>query len=270
MDTKVITDYYAKNPNREWTRLERHPFEFPITFRHINGLLGNNKMSIADIGGGPGRYSIELARNGHEVTLIDLTPENIEFARVKSKELNVEIKEFLVGDARQLPMFPNEHFDLTLLLGPLYHLLDNEDRTKAIQEALRVTKKNGYIFLGFISRYAPIYDLIKKIPEENYMTIEQLKSIYNKMTNQNVFEDNGFNDAHFIDPNEIDCLLSNFNVEIIKKFGAESIFAQSDNKLHVMEEVEKVKWIDFGFELSEHQAGILGSEHIICVVKKIS
>ena len=48
------------------------------------------------------------------------------------------------------------------------------------------------------------------------------------------------------------------------------VLTPADNKLHVMEEVEKVKWIDFGFELSEHQAGILGSEHIICVVKKIS
>lgn len=270
MNTKSITDYYAINPNREWTRLERHPLEFPITIRHINRIIGESKIKIADIGGGPGRYSIELSKNGHEVTLIDLTPENVDFAINKSNDLKIKINEVYVGDARKLSMLPSNKFDLTLLLGPLYHLLDNEDRVKAITEALRVTKTNGIVFLGFISRYAPIYDVLKKMPEQNNISFEQLKLMYSKMTNKNIFEDNGFTDAHFIDPYEIDYLLSKFNIEIITKFGAESIMAQSDSKLLEMNEEEQKKWINFGFELSEHDAGILGSEHIICIVKKIS
>ncbi len=115
--SKSITDFYAKNTNKEWTRLERHPLEFPITYRHINEIIGNDKFVIADIGGGPGRYSIELSKSGNEVTLVDLTPENIEFAKNKANELNIPINNFIVGDARKLISLSDNRFDLTLLLG---------------------------------------------------------------------------------------------------------------------------------------------------------
>lgn len=268
--SKSITDFYAKNTNKEWTRLERHPLEFPITYRHINEIIGNDKFVIADIGGGPGRYSIELSKSGNEVTLVDLTPENIEFAKNKANELNIPINNFIVGDARKLISLSDNRFDLTLLLGPLYHLLDHNDRIQAINEALRITKKNGIVFLGFISRYAPIYDLLKRIPEEQNIRIEHIKEMYQKTNNINVFENNGFTDAHFMDPTEIDELLKNFNIELVKKFGAESIMSQSDFKLKDLNKDEFNKWLDFGYELSTHQAGVLGSEHIICVIRKIS
>ena len=58
------------------------------------------------------------------------------------------------GNATDLSMFADDTYDITLLLGPMYHLFTTEDKLKALSEAIRVTKKNGIAsrlpFMGFV------------------------------------------------------------------------------------------------------------------------
>ncbi|WP_410968172.1 class I SAM-dependent methyltransferase, partial [Salmonella sp. SAL04281] len=60
-----------------------------------------------------------------------------------------------VGDARSLTQ-PDESQDVVLVLGPLYHLLDREDRLTALREAGRVARPNAPILAAGISRYAAL------------------------------------------------------------------------------------------------------------------
>ena len=68
-----------------------------------------------------------------------------------------------VGDARELPWERSEA-DFVLLLGPLYHLPDLEDREKAIREAHRVLRPGGSLVAAGVSRLAVPLDGIGGAP----------------------------------------------------------------------------------------------------------
>lgn len=111
---------------------------------------------VLDVGGGPGTYASELSERGYEVVLVDPVPLHLEQARTLSRSgpAAFEVRE---GDARSLP-FPDAHADVVLLLGPLYHLTDREDRLKALREAYRVLRPSGVLLAAAISRWASLYD----------------------------------------------------------------------------------------------------------------
>lgn len=102
-------------------------------------------LAIADIGAGTGRYSVALSHLGHTVTAVELVPKNLAVLEAKHEKVNC-----WPGDARDLSFLADESFDITLLLGPLYHLHTDADRLKAISEAKRITKKGGVIFAAYV------------------------------------------------------------------------------------------------------------------------
>lgn len=107
---------------------------------------------LLEIGAGTGRYSIALAREGFDVTALELVGHNLEILRRNSAGLaNLRSHQ---GDALDLSRFPDASFDMTLVLGPMYHLYDRADARTAIREAIRVTKKGGVLLFAFLSVYA--------------------------------------------------------------------------------------------------------------------
>ena len=91
-----------------------------------------------------GRYSHTLARQGYDVDAVELVEHNIEVfhKNTKSNE-NISITQ---GNAMDLSVFRDNKYDITLLLGPLYHLYNKEDKQQALHEAIRVTKPGGVVF----------------------------------------------------------------------------------------------------------------------------
>src|SRR5262249_3295711 len=125
---------------------------------------------VLDVGGGPGRYSIALARQGYSVTLYDLSQRCLELAEQNAKELGAELSAIVKGNALSLRDFADGTFDVVLLMGPLYHLLNENQRRQAVSEARRVLKPSGTVFATVITRYAPARWSAKNEPEwfENY------------------------------------------------------------------------------------------------------
>ncbi|SDF35747.1 Methyltransferase domain-containing protein [Blastococcus aurantiacus] len=105
---------------------------------------------VADIGGGPGRYALWLAESGYEVEHRDLVQRHVDELAVHAPE-SVRTKH---GDARALDL-PDASVDAVLLLGPLYHLGERAERVLALQEAARVVRPGGPVFVAAISRWAP-------------------------------------------------------------------------------------------------------------------
>ncbi|MBP1991888.1 ubiquinone/menaquinone biosynthesis C-methylase UbiE [Paenibacillus eucommiae] len=146
-----VIDYYSRFD--EWGRLEREPLEFTINWHYMNKYLPQSGK-VLDNGAGPGKYAMELAKLGYEVTLSDLTPKLVETAREKAAELGLEerFNGFHVLNATHLDGIPDESYDASLMLGPLYHLQQEEERMAAVKELYRVTKKNGIVFAAFQTR----------------------------------------------------------------------------------------------------------------------
>ena len=145
--TQYLVDFY--NHYDEDCRLtSRHgTVEFLTTMRYIEKYLKSSDH-ILEIGAGTGRYSHTLARQGYTVNAIELVEHNIEvFQKNTLSNENISV---IQGNALDLSVFPDNQFDITLLLGPLYHLYNKADKQKAIQEALRVTKQGGIIFVAYV------------------------------------------------------------------------------------------------------------------------
>jgi ubiquinone/menaquinone biosynthesis C-methylase UbiE len=115
---------------------------------------------VLDVGGGSGIYSAWLASLGYEVFLLDLVPKHIEQARDRSARQQKQIAGMRVGDARHLEE-PDSSMDAVLLLGPLYHLNDRQDRIASLKEAFRVLAPGGLLFTAAISRFASLFDSLR-------------------------------------------------------------------------------------------------------------
>ena len=162
---ELIAHYNKFNEDKRLTR--RHgQVEYITTMQYIHkyieALQGENAkdttLQILDIGAGTGRYAVELAKEGHDVTAVEYVKYNLgrlkQNANVAKKDCQEAGKEFLLqayqGDARKLKRFAEDTFDLTLLFGPMYHLYSFEDKLQELMEAKRVTKPGGYILVAYL------------------------------------------------------------------------------------------------------------------------
>ncbi len=139
-----IEKHYNKHP--EDLRLQRRHgmVEFQVTMHHLHRFLKPG-MRLLDIGAGTGRYTSALMAEGYAVQAVELVRRNIDVFLKRESTANV-----VQGDARSMPFLPDAEADITLLLGPLYHLIGDEDKVKALVEARRVTKPGGLIFVAYL------------------------------------------------------------------------------------------------------------------------
>jgi ubiquinone/menaquinone biosynthesis C-methylase UbiE len=148
-EKKQILDYYAQGLESDRLKKGIGHLEGARTREIISRYLDDSVQVIMDIGGGTGVYAAWLAEKGYDVRLYDLSPENIEIARKSS----AAISQCQVADARKIPAEDNSA-DLVLLLGPLYHLIEQKDRVQALSEARRVLKPGGACIAAVINRFA--------------------------------------------------------------------------------------------------------------------
>ena len=152
---EIISSYYDRYDEDRRTVKSRHgQLEFRTTMAYIHR-YADSRSKVLEIGAGTGRYSIALAEEGMDVTAVELVESNLAVLREKSKGME-NIGSFR-GDAADLSRFPDSCFDLTLSLGPMYHLFEADEVNRAIDEAIRVTKPGGVIMFAFISVFAIMY-----------------------------------------------------------------------------------------------------------------
>lgn len=140
-----LDEYYNKfNEEKRLTR--RHGMvEYITSMKYIHDYIADgSKLKIIDIGAGTGRYSVALSEEGHDVTAVELVNANL--GKLKAKKSSVKAFQ---GTAVNLKKFEDNTYDLTILFGPMYHLIKHEEKLKALQEAKRVTKPGGVIFVAY-------------------------------------------------------------------------------------------------------------------------
>ncbi len=121
--------------------------EFLTTMHYIEK-YSKPGSRVMEIGAGTGRYSHALARRGYVVDAVELVEHHIGI--FKQHTLPEESITITQGDAMDLSAFPDHQYDMTLLLGPLYHLYTKEDKRQALREAIRVTKQGGIVAAAYV------------------------------------------------------------------------------------------------------------------------
>ena len=139
-----IEKHYNKHPEDK-RLLRRHGIvEFETTMYHLRRFLHPDSF-LLDIGAGTGRYTSALMAEGYRVKAVELVRRNIDVFLKREPTADV-----VQGDARSMPYIPDATADVTLLLGPLYHLIGDGEKLKALLEAKRVTKPGGLIFVAYL------------------------------------------------------------------------------------------------------------------------
>lgn len=139
-----IEKHYNKHPE-DLRLLRRHGIvEFDTTMHHLHRFLKKGDF-ILDIGAGTGRYTSALMAEGYSVKAVELVKRNIDVFLKREPTADV-----MQGDARNMPAIGDDTADVTLLLGPLYHLIGDEEKLKVLSEAKRITKPGGLIFVAYL------------------------------------------------------------------------------------------------------------------------
>lgn len=152
IDGEVLAAYNA-GIEKDRLRKDLGLIEFERTKEILQEKLPPAPATICDIGGGYGEYSYWLASLGYDVYLYDISKKNIELAHALSSQHNVKLKAIEVSDARSINL-PDHFADTILLFGPLYHIVDYNERILALKESYRLLKPNGLLFTAAITRYA--------------------------------------------------------------------------------------------------------------------
>ena len=144
---RYIIDFYNNYDEDNRLTSKHGQVEFLTTMRYIEKYIKEGDR-VLEIGAATGRYSHTLARKGYKVDAVELVERNIEIFRKNT--LPTEDITITQGNALDLSAFPDNQYDITLIFGPLYHLYNEEDKRKALSEAIRVTKRGGVIFAAYV------------------------------------------------------------------------------------------------------------------------
>ena len=152
---EIVSSFYAGSDENTRLQRSRHgQLEFRTTMAYIHR-YADARSKVLEVGAGTGRYSVALAKEGMDVTAVELAERHLAILRENGRGLD-NLRAYQ-GDATELGRFPDGAFDATLVLGPMYHLYTPEEVDRAIDEAIRVTRPGGVLFFAFLSVYAIMY-----------------------------------------------------------------------------------------------------------------
>ncbi len=267
----LVKDWFSKTASFEWRRLERDPYrriEFLVTMHFLERHLPQDGL-VLDAGGGPGRYTIELASRGYNVILLDLVPEMLEIAKKRIRRARVQhrIKKIVQGSIEDLSAFDENSFEAVLCLGgPLGHLLNIEQREKAASELIRVAKVGAPIFVSVISRVGLLKTILIEFPHE----MKYAKHHWETGNYVPGLQGEGFTAAHWFTPEELRELFEGKGAKTLDLAGLEGLSShhrRETNKLHKDSEKWKM-WIEMLLDTCTDPSIVGSSEHFLLICRK--
>jgi ubiquinone/menaquinone biosynthesis C-methylase UbiE len=162
-----VKDFYDKNAEVEWKRLDLPLCKIELASTlHLIEKYFPEAGRVCDIGGGPGRYTIELIRRGYRVSLLDISEQEIALARTELEKAGLSAEQLIVGDALDLSQLDSESFDAALLLGPLYHIVDSERRLAILKELRRILRPGGTAIIAYLNCWGLVKTGIVDFPSQ--------------------------------------------------------------------------------------------------------
>lgn len=259
-----IKEYYdTRDENSRFESLSGK-VEFITTMKYISKYLKPG-MKILDVGAGTGRYSLALANLGYSVDAVELVESNINV--FKSLQKNEQEVNIVQGNATNLSMYNDSQFDATLVLGPLYHLISEIDKKKAIEEAIRVTKPQGIIFVAYCISDATL--LIsgfkkKKFNIDNHIKVGKInpETFKTKSEPDDIFE--------LVRKEDIDRLMLNFNTTRLHYLGTDMYTHYMPESINDMDKDTFELYMKYHLSICERSDMLGITNHSLDVFRKES
>lgn len=183
--------------------------------------LPQGPLRILDVGGGTGVHAAWLAADGHQVHLVDPVPRHVEQVRHRTTPRGRITAE--LGDARDLRA-ARASFDAVLLLGPLYHLVERDDRIRALEESARVVRPGGVVFAAAISRFASLFDGLSRgfLFDPDFRPIVE-RDLEDGQHRNPQRRPHWFTTAYFHHPDELRAEVESAGLEVVELLGVEGL-----------------------------------------------
>jgi SAM-dependent methyltransferase len=156
--------FFDEYGEREWARFESgvsSPVNFEI-HRHYLDRFVRSGDRVLEVGAGPGRFTLELARIGARTTVVDVSPEQLRLNAERA--VHPAVEERVLADVLDLSRWRDGEFDVAVCYGgPISYVLDRAE--DAIAELLRVTRDGGLLLFSVMSRIGPFTHALPVIVE---------------------------------------------------------------------------------------------------------
>jgi S-adenosylmethionine-dependent methyltransferase len=262
-DTSDIRQFYQDSVEKENGRLEVHQLERDMTRRYLDKYLPRTGK-ILELGAATGAYTIPLAKQGYHVTAVDFTPGLLDVCRKKAKDERLEDRvTCIVADARDLSAVTAKDYDAALIMGPLYHLILEEDRKTVLHQVSRHLKAGGAVFSAFISRYGIWNDVMKKLP--HYIELKRdVHSVICEGKDADLAFHMGNFRGYFAAPEEIVPLHEQTGFKTLALAGIE-VSGARDESYNILKGKQRELWLDLLFSISTQPSIIGAANHILYV-----
>jgi ubiquinone/menaquinone biosynthesis C-methylase UbiE len=257
---KVLTDFYSQY-DEDGRLLSKHGrVEYLTTMRYIEKYLRPG-MRVLEVGAGTGRYSHTLARQGYRVDAVELVQHNIEIFRQNTQPgENITIRQ---GNAKDLAFLPEDTYDITLLLGPMYHLFTVPEQKRALTEAIRVTKSGGVVFVAYCNNDATMVQYCfgrGMLREERYRSLVDPVTFKASSDPAELFQ--------LYRKEDIDALMAEFPVERLHYVGTDMATNFMRQAVDEMEEELYELYLQYHFSICERPDMIGATHHMLDVFRK--
>ena len=255
-----LKDYYGSYDENGRLASKHGAIEYLTTMKYVEKYLKPG-MRVLEIGAATGRYSHALAQKGYRVDAVELIEHNIEIFKQNTREgENITVTQ---GNAVDLSAFDSDTYDITLLLGPMYHLFTEEDKLAALSEAIRVTKKGGIIFAAYCMGDASVlsYGFIRG---EIFSIIEKC------MLNTETFDtySNPWDIFELYRKEDIDRLREQFNVTQLHFVASDGYTNHMRETVDSMDERMYELYLKYHFATCERQDMVGYSHHTLDIFRK--
>lgn len=227
--------------------------EFLTTVRYIERYLTPG-AKILDLGAGAGEYSLYFARQGYQVSALELSEDNI--AAFRKKLTPQDTIDLVQGNALDLRCYADHSFDIVLLFGPLYHLHSQADKLRCIAEAKRVCKPDGKLFFAFIANDMVILTMFHEMPD--YF----INGDYDKET----FRCHDFPFVfHTVDACR--ALLRQGGIRVLHEVASDGVSELLQDKINAMDEKSYAQYLRYHFYTCEKAEHLGASNHLLFIGK---
>ncbi|MBQ8598142.1 MAG: class I SAM-dependent methyltransferase [Lachnospiraceae bacterium] len=255
----LVIRHYSVYEEEERLAARHGRVEYLTTMHYIHRFLKPG-MRILEIGAGTGRYSLALAREGYRVDALELVEHNIEVFQSKLQE--GDTVNLIQGNALDLSVYEDETFDITLSLGPMYHLFDDEKKKQAMREAIHVTKKGGYIFTAYCMNEATMLQ---------YTFGKNLLSAYRekKLVSEDFVWTPNENDAFsLVRSEQILALTEGMQAERIGLIATDGATLYLEDMVDAMNEEMFAEYMKYHLSICERQDLIGASNHTLDILQR--
>ncbi len=265
-DIGDVAEFYQRDWEYEDARLDWHQLEHDLTWKYLEKYLPGSG-SILEVGAATGRYTLELARRGYQVTAVDLSAAELEVCRARVIEKGwTDRVETVVADARDLSALTRRDYDAALLMGPLYHLVIESDRKTALRGVFERLKPGAPIFSALICRHGILGELMKRTP--NWIEDEEeVRSILSIGRDPLEHPHGGFR-GYFATVAEIAPLHEEIGFETIVLAGVEPAISAEDESYNRLSGRRRRLWRDLLFEVSSEPSILGASRHLLYIGRK--